>query len=136
MEFKTRISNTFIMNMFMIALALLMAYCTFFHRGFRYEIFNYSYVVWLFIAFIRLRNYRRYIYLMLLNKPVLIVNETYIYDLAKNVKYYWKDIESIYEDNAYLYIKLYKPDEYLTAKGKPLKKSEPAILIYQIAIEH
>jgi len=86
MEFKPRVSNTFIMNMFMIALALLMAFYTFFHRFSRYEIFNYSYLAWLLIAYIRLRNYWRYIYLMLLNKPVLIVNETYIYELAKNVK--------------------------------------------------
>jgi len=113
MEFKTRMSSTFIMNIFMIALALGMAVFSYFYKGFRYPIFNYSCILWLFIAYVRLMNYRRYIYLMLNGKPVLIVNENYIYDLAKDIKYYWQDIDEIFEENSYLYIKLHKPNEYL-----------------------
>jgi hypothetical protein len=122
MEFKTRTSSTFIMNMILIALALGMAIFSFFYTGFRYGIFKYSYILWLFIGYIRLRTYSRYIYLILSNKPALIVNESYIYDLANEIKYYWKDIDEINEDNAYLYIKLYNPAAYLSKTGRPVKR--------------
>src|SRR5271165_4951501 len=111
MEIKTRMSSTFIMNMFLITLALLMAVFSFFHRSPKYGIINYIYILWLFIAFVRVRVYLKYIYLMIFGLPVLIVNETCIHDLAKKIKYYWKDIEAVYDDNASLYIKLYKPAE-------------------------
>jgi hypothetical protein len=128
MEFKVRISNTFMMNMFMIVLALGMAIFSFFYIRFEYEIFNYSYILWLTIAVVRLMNYRRYIYLILYNKPVLIANENYIYDVAKKIKYYWIDISEIYEDNAYLYIKLFKSIDYLSKIGGPVKRFATGVI--------
>jgi hypothetical protein len=122
MEFKARASSTFVMNMILIALAMGMGIFSFFYTGFRYDFFKYSYILWLSIGFVRLRTYRRYIYLVLYNKPTLVVNESYIYDLANEIKYYWEDIDEIYEDNAYLYIKLYKPGEYAGKIGGPIKK--------------
>jgi hypothetical protein len=122
MEFKTRISSTFIMNMFLIALALGMAVISFFYASFRYPFFHYSYLIWLIIAYVRFRTYRRYIYLILNNKPVLIINESYVYDGAKKIKYYWKDIEEVYDDNAYLYLKLHNPEEYLNKLGNPANR--------------
>ena len=122
MEFKTRMSNTFIMNLFMIALALLMASFSLFNQSPQNGIINYIYILWLFIAYVRLRIYLKYINLMIFRRPVLIVNETCIHDLAKKIKYYWKDIDTVHEDNAYLYIKVYKPAEYLSKIGGPLKR--------------
>ena len=122
MEFKTKLSNVFVMNMIMIILALCMSAFSFFYTGFRYPIFHYSCILWLVIAFIRLKAYIKYIQLRFYQKPVLIVNENYIYDLAKEIKYYWKDIKEIYDDNGYLYINLYEPEDYLNNIKGPFNR--------------
>jgi hypothetical protein len=116
MEFKPRLSNAFIMNIFMIILALLMALTCFFIK-FPNRIFNHSYILWLFIAYIRLRKYGKYIYFLFTGKTLFIVNENYIYDGARKIKYYWDDIEEINVENAYLYLKLKNPNEYLNKIG-------------------
>ncbi|MDB4923838.1 STM3941 family protein [Mucilaginibacter sp.] len=122
MEFKIRYSNTFVMNMSLIIIALLMASWDFISPTFQHGFLHYKYILWLVLALVRFLHYRKYIYLGLANKPVLIVNETYIYDLTKNIKYYWEDIKEVYERNAYLYINLYKPDDYLDNFHNPIKK--------------
>ena len=112
MEFKVRLSNVFIMNIFMIVLAIIMAIVCYFSK-FPNKFFNYSYILWLFIAYSRLRAYGRYFYLFATGRSALFVNSNYIEDLTKGVKYYWNDILEINEENAYLYISLNDPKEYL-----------------------
>ena len=122
MEFKIRQSNTFIMNMFMILLALAMAVFCFLHHNFKYRFFHYSYILWLVIALSRWIVYRPYIYLMVKAKPVLIVNDVFVDDRARGIKYYWNDIEEIYEDNGYLFISLYQPVDYFAKINNPVKR--------------
>ena len=55
-----------------------------------------------------------------MGKFVLTVNVISVHDLVKNIKYDWKDIEEIYEKNAYLYIKLYKPTDYMKYLRGPI----------------
>ena len=119
MEFKIKQSSTFAMNICLIILALGMAVFCFFVKN---ELFHYTYILWLFIAALRLAVYKNYFLLIFRNRPVLEANEIYIFDLANNIKYYWEDIDEIYEDNAYLYLKLYNPNKYLEKIRNPLKR--------------
>ncbi|BAU54743.1 STM3941 family protein [Mucilaginibacter gotjawali] len=122
MEFDTRISSIFVMNMFFIGFAFVMAFYCSFYGDFRYAGFRYIYLIWLAIGFTRLLNYRKYFNFVIFRKPILVVNESGIYDLADNIKYLWKDIISIDEANAYLYIKVGNPKEYLANIQNPLKR--------------
>jgi hypothetical protein len=110
------------MNMFMIALALLMAVFSYFYPHFKVKAFHYSFILWLVIAFIRWSIYRKYAYLIFNNKPALSVNENFIYDFARDIKYDWDDIDEIYEDNGYLVIKLSRPIEYLARIKNPVQR--------------
>jgi hypothetical protein len=122
-EFQTKQSSVFIMNMLLIALALGMAIFSFIYKHFQHAYFQYSYILWLALALLRVKVYHRYIFLIINNKPVFAVNENYIDDFAKNIRYDWKDIDEVYEYNGYLHIKLYKPAEYLSKIKGALNKT-------------
>jgi len=122
MEFKARASNTFLMNMFLIAFALLMATGDFVRPPRPDGFWHYRYIGWLLIALTRFIACRKYLYFILTGKLVLVVNETFVHDLISNIKYNWTDIEEIYDKNAYLYIKLYHPTDYVKYIRNPFKK--------------
>jgi len=122
MEFKIRYSNTFVMNIFAIVVASLFAIMNFISPIAKTGVSHYLYIGWLLIAIFRFLIYRKYIYFGVKNKTVLIVDETCIYDLIKNAKYYWRDIKEVYEKNAYLYIVLYDPADYLNNIQNPIKR--------------
>ena len=122
MEFKVNQSSTFIMNMFLVVLALLMAFYSRLHTDPSDGIISYAYILWLLIAILRFSTYRKYLYLMIYGKPVLIVNEEYIYDAAQDIKYKWEDITEIKEANAFLYIELDNEKEYLARIKNPLTR--------------
>jgi hypothetical protein len=128
MEFEIRQSGIFIMNMFLIIMAVFMAVFSFFYQGFRFSIYHYSFILWLVLGLARLFLYWKYIPLILSKKTALIVNESFIYDLADGIKYNWKDIRSVEEENAYLYIKLNNSDEYLANIQNPLKRFFKSII--------
>jgi hypothetical protein len=86
---------------------------------------NYHYYAWcasFSTALILAVQFYRPIYALLFTKPILTVNETYVYDFVTNTSYYWRDIEDITQNNRSLYINLENPDEYLKKTGAPLKK--------------
>jgi len=122
MEFQTRISGTFVMNMTFILLAFCMAAYGAVYPILSPSYFHYLYMVWLIIGFTRLIVYRKYFNFVAGRKTILVVNGSFIYDLANDIKYNWDDINSVYEDNAYLYINLLDPDVYLAAIKNPFKR--------------
>lgn len=113
MEFKTKFSGNFIINMLLIVLATGMALFTFVISASAYGFLHYGYLIWASIAVFRLLKYYRWIYFAAINKTILAVNEEYIYDLVGNIKYYWKDIDEVFVENSYLHINLYQPEQYL-----------------------
>ena len=117
MEFKARTSSKFIMNMFLIVIAFGMTLFCFFYTEFKYEIFKYCWIVWFLIGFARLLVYRKFIGLVFNRNLILAVNEHYIEDIAAGIKYYWKDIDEVYEDNLRLYIKLFDQALYIDKMG-------------------
>jgi len=122
MEFKGRISFNFISKMLVVIVALGIAVFGIFKTSYNSDGYVFIYIVFFFIAAIRPILYRRYIYLILCRKPVLVINESYIYDVATEIKYYLKDIDLVYEHNAYLYVRLHHPSEYLNKIGDPIKR--------------
>jgi len=120
MEFKIRYGNNFILNIVFMFIAIVFACLT--YSSFKTGLMRYAYIGWIFIAVLRFYAYYRPIYLSIFNKPVLIANEKYIFDLSKNIKYYWKDIDTVYEKHSYLFIKLYRPSDYLNKINNPVKR--------------
>jgi len=86
--------------------------------GFR----HYTYIIFLSTAFLWFLRCYRQIYSALVGKDVLTVNESYIYDFIGDIKYYWKDVDEIYEMNSFLFIKLYEPEQYLEKIGNPFER--------------
>lgn len=122
MEFKSRISYNFISKVLVAIIALCIAIFGVFKTSYISEGFVFIYIAVFFIVILRLIMYRRYIYLHFFKKPVLVIDESYIYDVVAGIKYYLKDIDFVYENNAYLYIKLHYPAEYLNKIGDPIKR--------------
>ncbi len=122
MEFEVRYGNVFVMNLLLIGLAIVMAFLSFFGSLSGHGLLKFFCALWMLIAFVRYLSYRQYISLRYRHKPVLTVNEIFIYDAAKNIKYYWKDIEEVYENNLYLYIKLNNPADYIQYISNPYRK--------------
>jgi hypothetical protein len=120
MEFKIKYGSNFVLNIFFMFIAIVFAYIT--YHSFKTGLMDYAYKGWLFIALLRFYAYYRPLYLSIVNKPALIANREYIFDLTKNMKYYWKDIDTVYEKHTYLFIKLYKPKDYLNKINNPVKK--------------
>ncbi|WP_295798871.1 STM3941 family protein [Mucilaginibacter sp.] len=110
------------MNIFAIIVAIFFAIMNFISPIAKHGLSHYLYIGWLLIAIARFLIYRKYIYFGVKNKAVLTVDEICIYDMIKNTKYYWSDIKEVYEKNAYLYITLYNPVEYLNNFHSPIKK--------------
>jgi hypothetical protein len=110
------------MNLFLIALAFAMAIFCFFYRSFKYDFYRYSWIIWLVVGLFRLMFYRKYLQFIISDKPILIVNEFYIEDLAQEIRYHWKDIDQVYEDNGTLFIKLYNNVDYAAKMGGLTKK--------------
>lgn len=63
----------------------------------------------------------QYLYIKLGKRPVLTINEAYIFDDLSNIKYYWNDISEVVETNDYLSIHLYQPTKYLYKIYNPLR---------------
>jgi len=122
MEFKIRYSNTFVMNIILMILAVFMAGLDFFFPVFKDGRLHYQYVAWLLLFLIRFIQYRKYLFIGFTNKPVLIINEIHINDLARNTKYYWCDVREVYEKNRCLRIILYNPADYLSSFHNPIKR--------------
>lgn len=129
MEFKVRISNIFLLNMFLVVFALAMGTRYLISQQIAHGFWHYMYIGWFLIAAVRLIAYRKYLYKMLVGKPILAVNEVYINDLLNNIKYNWNDIKEVFEDEGYLYIILYKPEDYVEHINNPRKRSRAKNII-------
>ncbi len=123
-EFKIRISNRLIMNVCLIILGSIMAVWSFFAFQHYAGVLRYVFIPWAIIALMRFSNYGKYLYTAVKGSPALIINENYIYDVVNNIKYNWKDIEEVYEENSYLYIDLCNPGNYAANISNPIKKMQ------------
>lgn len=63
----------------------------------------------------------KYWYKKIFKKPVLIINNEYIFERFDNVKYYWTDVKEVVMTGNYLFIHLYKPWKYIFRINNPLK---------------
>jgi hypothetical protein len=122
MEFKIRVSNSFVMNMCLVILASMMAIWSFFALRSNQGVLHYFFILWAVIALVRFSNYSRCLYIAVKGDPALVVNTSYIYDVVNNIKYYWKDVEELYDENSYLYINLHNPGNYAENISDPLRK--------------
>lgn len=82
----------------------------------------YGYIPCILIVLLTVATCYREVYAVIAGKPILTVDDTFIYDFAGDVKYYWKDIREIYERDSFLFIDLYHPEEYLNKIGNPAKR--------------
>jgi hypothetical protein len=117
MEFKTRISYKFASTLVM---ALALVVFGFFYADNISKSGDLIYILILLFIVIRLLFYRRYIYLLVNEKSAVVVTQNYIYDVAKDIKYYRDQVETLYEENGYLCLKLYDPVFYLSKIGDPI----------------
>jgi len=122
MSFKIRFGSYFINTIIIITcstcVGLLDMISPLATGGFR----HYTYVFAFLTAFLWLLQSYRQIYSALFGRNVLTVNASYIYDFVGDVKYYWKDIDEIYEEKSLLYINLYEPQNYLDEVGNPINR--------------
>jgi hypothetical protein len=110
MTYKAGILNFFLHRLFVPTLFTLVVAI----RPFSSLPANY-WVIILFAFFtllVCLMNYKIFLSVFT-NKPILIVNDDYIYDFVSDLKFYWKDIEGILEDKGYLRIRLFDPIKYV-----------------------
>jgi hypothetical protein len=101
---------------------MVLACLNFFSPIFKQGLLHYNYILYSLMAFTGLFTIYRPIYAVIIDKPILTVDESYIYDFNNDIKYDWKDIEKIYKKGRALYIKLYKPKDYLDKIGNPHRR--------------
>jgi hypothetical protein len=120
MKFKLRFGSFFILKIVMI---ITFSWLTF-HSIDAPTIYDwqYDYILYIILILAITAQCYRLIYSALTGKPVLIVNEAFIYDFDGDIKYYWRDIETISERDSYLFINLYQPTEYLDKIGNPVQR--------------
>jgi hypothetical protein len=61
------------------------------------------------------------VYLKLFKKPAITVNEDYIFDHYKIMKYYWEDIDEVIASDAMLDIRLKEPQKYFKKIKNPFR---------------
>ena len=110
------------MNILLIIMATVMGLVDFLYPNFKDGFLHYSYILWIVIALARLITYYKPFYLSICKKTALAINAEYIDDFVSDIRYYWDDVKEIYEKNSYLYLKLYKPESYLSKIRSPLKR--------------
>ncbi|MCO5950264.1 STM3941 family protein [Mucilaginibacter flavidus] len=115
MEFK--VSNLIYGYILLIALAVCVSVSHFvLPLTTPHPIWNYLVVGLLLFVVFSSSWFKKNLILKLTNKPVLIINEDFVFDIASNRKYDWDDIKEIYGENSSIYIVLYQPEKY---KQKP-----------------
>lgn len=94
------------------------------------------YAVVAMVIYTDIKKYRRFF----TGKPILIVNDEFIYDKVKDRKYYWKDIEevTVYEGwrPSRFDIKVYHPEQYLNRiheNRKPRRKDKDHFFFISIS---
>ena len=117
MAFKVRFSGFFMTQLLLILAFLCLASWDFFSPQYNQGFLHYKYIIYVVAALPWIVQIYRPICSVIINKPILTVNDDYIYDFNYDIKYFWKDIEEIYEKRGYLYINLYHPEDYLNKIG-------------------
>jgi hypothetical protein len=120
MEFKVGYGNFFVFKIIMAVifggLGLLDFLSPISHTGF----LQYKWVLETALSFLWILQIYRLIFLSVLKKPILTINERYLYDHNCKIRYWWKDIEEIYEKRGFLFIGLYCPKDYLDKIDEPI----------------
>lgn len=108
MEFKPRISyrlaSSLVMVLFLVAFEIFEAHNI---PGSWSVLFM---LIPLFLV-IRLLFYSKYIYMVFSKKPALVVTENYIYDAVNDIRFNRDEIDTLYDDNGYLRVKLIGHEE-------------------------
>jgi len=122
MEFKIYYSSAFIMDMFLMISAILLACLNFFSPVFKSGYLHYNYIPWLLIAIVKLFQYKKYIPFIFTESPIFTFNENYIHDKPNNIRYYWADVKAITKGYYLLNIWVYQPENYLSGFHNTIKR--------------
>jgi len=122
MAFKIRYNGYFTTQLFLIKLFLLLFCLNFFWPFPRHDLSHYNYIFYALTAVALAIQIYRPIYAAITHKPILTVNDEYIYDFNFDIRYEWKDVEEFYEKNGLLYVNLYHPENYLNKIGNPHRR--------------
>jgi len=108
MEFKARISYKVISSLMM---ALVLGIFVVFNGRNIPDSWNFIFILIALFLVLRLAFYGRYIYLFLNKKPALVVTESYIYDAVNDIRFNRDEIDTVFDDNGYLFLKLHNKEE-------------------------
>ena len=117
MEFKTRLSGFLFFQILLILALLSDATLDLLSPVFKTGFLHYNFIIYYLAGITWLLRIYRQIYSLITGKPILTINENYLYDFIDDIKYDWKDVEEIEEKQGFIYIKLYKPINYLNKIG-------------------
>ena len=78
--------------------------------------------IWLCLALVIWIQFARFLSIVLNKKPLLTINEVFVFDRIYNIEYQWSDIKEIVESGSTLYVILYSPDTYLNKIHNPLRR--------------
>jgi len=121
MEFK--VNNLIYGHILLIALAVYISVSHFvLPLTAPHPIWNYLFVGLLLFVVFNSSWFKKNLILKLTNKPVLIINEDFVYDIASNRKYNWDDIKEIYGENSSIYIVVYQPEKYMQTHSNAVER--------------
>ena len=113
MEFKAKFGGFFLLQILLIVGCLVVASLDLFAPVFKNGFLHYNYVIYYLLALTWSFKIYRQFYGLFIDKPILIINESYLYDFNHDITYYWKDIDNVYRKRNFLIINLKQPAEYL-----------------------
>lgn len=122
MEFKTRTGVFFLLQILLIIASLSLASLNLFAPVFKTGFLRYNYIAYYLLGITWLLRIYRQIYSSIVGKPILKVNENYLYDLNNDITYDWKDVDSVDIKRSFLIINLKQPSVYLDKIGNSFRR--------------
>jgi len=117
MDFKIRLSGSLIVRVCTTAIFFLLAALNFFSPLVRSGLLQYIYVLYFVTAVMSALLIYKDLYFTFSKKTVLSIDENCIRDYYNDVVYNWSDVEGTRQKYGYLYLKLYRPEDYLNKIG-------------------
>ena len=107
-----------------LVFSLLAVFCSIVIFSKKAMILDYSLLVlWIPISCLIWLQFGRLLLIILNRKPILIINEQYVFDRISGLEYSWTDISEIVDDGGILDIILAEPSIYLNKIKNPLRKA-------------
>ena len=122
MEFKTKTDLLFLLQILLVIGSLSVASLDLFAPVFKTGFLRYNYIVYYLLGITWLLKIYGQIYSSFIGKPILKVNENYLYDLNNDITYYWKDVDSLDIKRSFLIINLKQPSAYLDKIGNSFRR--------------